>query len=240
MLNLTARIRVQRLFGALEKVASEGSGGPLQAKTAWPSHDEQVIAPDEDYYGLVSVKVMPVPRVPACEVSVEAQSPNVIDHVVNIAAYVSVTTEDTSVEYYRLTITEFRRDGTLKTYASVSEFSLYDSEGNNLVSNAFSAEYSANTYSDSPRNAFDGSKSSFWQSDWSGAPNTTNWLQVKVINAKPLTSFGITPRSDYNDFAHAFTLAKSTDGITWNTLAEYSGLSSGWTKGTERLFNLTA
>ena len=73
-----------------------GSGGPLQAKTAWPSHDEQVIAPDEDYYGLVSVKVMPVPRLPAAVASVESQSPNVVDHVVNIAVEVSVTAEDYS------------------------------------------------------------------------------------------------------------------------------------------------
>ena len=50
---------------------SGGSGGPLQAKTAYPSHSEQIITPDEDYYGLVSVTVKPVPRLPACMVSVD-------------------------------------------------------------------------------------------------------------------------------------------------------------------------
>lgn len=54
--------------------AGGGSGGPLQAKTAWPSHDEQVIAPDEDYYGLVSVKVEPVPKLQAVETRVEVAS----------------------------------------------------------------------------------------------------------------------------------------------------------------------
>lgn len=89
MLKLTARIRVQRLFGSLEKVASEGSGGPLQAKTAWPSHDEQVIAPDEDYYGLVSVKIMPVPRLPACVMSAKSDTNNIVDHVIGINAEMS-------------------------------------------------------------------------------------------------------------------------------------------------------
>lgn len=56
---------------AAEKV---GGGGPLQAKTAYPSHSEQIIAPDEDYYGLVSVTVKPVPKLPACVVEIKTPS----------------------------------------------------------------------------------------------------------------------------------------------------------------------
>lgn len=76
--------------------AGGGSSGPLQAKTAWPSHDEQVIAPDEDYYGLVSVKVMPVPRVPACESDLVTRFvyPNTIEQIVNIYSETSVSAED--------------------------------------------------------------------------------------------------------------------------------------------------
>lgn len=70
MIKLTGRIRSPRLAGSINMVPAEGGGGPLQAKTAYPSHSEQIIAPDEDYYGLVAVTVKPVPRLPACEVSV--------------------------------------------------------------------------------------------------------------------------------------------------------------------------
>lgn len=71
MIELYGQIKPQRLRGHLNVVPSEGgAGGPLQAKTAYPSHSEQIIAPDEDYYGLVSVTVKPVPRLPACEVKV--------------------------------------------------------------------------------------------------------------------------------------------------------------------------
>lgn len=75
MIELYGQIKPQRLRGRLNVVPSEsGAGGPLQAKTVYPSHSEQVIAPDEDYYGLVSVTVKPVPRLPACVASVETPS----------------------------------------------------------------------------------------------------------------------------------------------------------------------
>lgn len=51
---------------------SGGSGGPLQAKTAYPSHSEQIITPDEDYYGLLAVTVEPVPLFPACVMSLSS------------------------------------------------------------------------------------------------------------------------------------------------------------------------
>ena len=72
---------------------SGGSGGPLQAKTAYPSHSEQVIAPDEDYYGLVSVTVKPVPRLPACVVSVTEGADATVEIVARCGVGVSVSTE---------------------------------------------------------------------------------------------------------------------------------------------------
>ncbi len=94
MIELTGQVRVRRLTGTINIIPSEsGGGGPLQAKTVYPSHSEQVIAPDEDYYGLVSVTVKAVPRVPACEVSVESDVENLVETVVNIGACVSVTAE---------------------------------------------------------------------------------------------------------------------------------------------------
>lgn len=98
MIQLKGQIRVQRLSGKVNLVASSaGGGGPLQAKTAYPSHSEQIIAPDEDYYGLVSVTVKPVPKLPACVVSVAGetyQNANIQVVEINISAVVSVTTEE--------------------------------------------------------------------------------------------------------------------------------------------------
>lgn len=90
MIKLNAQIRVQRLAGKVLLIPSDGAGGPLQAKTAYPSHSEQIIAPDEDYYGLVSVTVKPVPKLPFCAVSVAEGITETVENVVNIAAVVSV------------------------------------------------------------------------------------------------------------------------------------------------------
>lgn len=104
MIELTGQVRVRRLTGTINIIAGEGGGGPLQAKTVYPSHSEQVVSPDEDYYGLVAVTVKAVPRLPACEVSVESGEPNVVENVVNIGAAVSVRvqryeTVETQIEY---------------------------------------------------------------------------------------------------------------------------------------------
>lgn len=94
MIELHGQVTTQRLHGQLNVVPNEGStGGPLQSKTVHPSHDEQIITPDEDYYGLAVVKVEPVPRVPACFADTGYQLPNVVETKVNIGAEVSVTAE---------------------------------------------------------------------------------------------------------------------------------------------------
>lgn len=64
---------IAEIAEALENKAA-GAGGPLQAKTVYPSHTEQIIAPDEDFYGLVSVTVKPVPRLPVASVLVTAET----------------------------------------------------------------------------------------------------------------------------------------------------------------------
>lgn len=90
MIELHGQIAPVRLHGQLNKVPSESSGGPLQSKTAWPSHSQQIITPDDDYYGLASVKVEPVPRLPACVASFAEGIHETVENVVNIAAVVSV------------------------------------------------------------------------------------------------------------------------------------------------------
>lgn len=95
MIQLHGQIRVIRLYGKINLVPSEGSqGGPLQAKTVYPSHSEQIVTPDEDYYGLVAVTVKPIPRLPACLSSVEYQGEIVVDSGAAITVESSVTAED--------------------------------------------------------------------------------------------------------------------------------------------------
>ena len=62
MIKLKGEVRLKRLYGEINLVPSSAGGGPLQAKTVYPSHERQIITPDEDYYGLVSVVAEPVPR----------------------------------------------------------------------------------------------------------------------------------------------------------------------------------
>ncbi len=65
---LIGQLYDHRIRGILNTVPSSGSV-LLQAKTAYPSHDEQVIMPDDDYQGLSLVKVIATPRVPMAETS---------------------------------------------------------------------------------------------------------------------------------------------------------------------------
>lgn len=91
-MTLQGQIKPISLQGSINVVPNEGdAGGPLQSKTVYPSHDEQIIMPDEDFYGLAVVKVEPVPRVPACFAETTYQLPNVVEMKVNIEAAASVT-----------------------------------------------------------------------------------------------------------------------------------------------------
>lgn len=96
MIELTGQVRVRRLTGTINIIPSEsGGGGPLQAKTVYPSHSEQVIAPDEDFYGLVSVTVKPVPRIKAFDLSVTGENSIVaVNSALLEFGAVSVTAED--------------------------------------------------------------------------------------------------------------------------------------------------
>ena len=94
VIKLKGRVDAQRLVGKINLVPSENAGGPLQAKTVYPTHSEQSIAPDEDYYGLAVVKVLAVPKLPLCEVSVASEGENRVETVVNIGVVVDITAED--------------------------------------------------------------------------------------------------------------------------------------------------
>ena len=223
-IKLKGRVGVKRLAGRINLVPSENAGGPLQAKTVYPSHSEQTIAPDEDYYGLAVVTVKPVPRVPAC--------------------VASVVSFDDPYKQIRLTITNFSRGNVgMVDYANVGEFAIYDENCNNLALSS-GATYTANNNTSDcpPEQAFDGDVQTTWHSNW-GQSLTTNWLQVNLdsfVLKENIKAFGITPHDEraVPDCPWAFTISGSFDGTSWDTLYEHSGNTDGWFKGTERLFKL--
>lgn len=105
MIKLNAQIRVQRLAGKIMRTASDGAGGPLQAKTVYPSHSEQIIVPDEDFYGLSIVTVKATPRLPAfamsvCEGNGDIFYGDVVENVVNIAVGVESVTAEKYYTYF--------------------------------------------------------------------------------------------------------------------------------------------
>ena len=100
VIKLKGRVDAQRLVGKINLVPSENAGGPLQAKTVYPIHSEQSIAPDEDYYGLAVVKVLAVPKKPACEVSVKEGVDAVVETVANIGGTAVSVCEIVPSHYY--------------------------------------------------------------------------------------------------------------------------------------------
>lgn len=91
---LNGQLTRRQVWGDLKAVPATVGGAKLQAKTAFPSHAEQTIKPDDDYDGLAVVTVKPVPKLPACVVSVAEAKSNIVECVVNVAAVVSVTAEN--------------------------------------------------------------------------------------------------------------------------------------------------
>lgn len=81
---------LQAILDTVNALPEAGGGGELQELEVTPSHEAQEYIPVEGVAGYKKVTVNPVPRVPACVVSVESQSANVVETVVNIGAVVSV------------------------------------------------------------------------------------------------------------------------------------------------------
>lgn len=242
-IKLKGRVDVKRLSGKINLVPSASSGGPLQAKTVYPSHSEQAIAPDEDYYGLAVVTVKPVPRVPVAQSEfMEGMITwgEFFEEEMDISVEHSIEYKTITYSYYRLTITDFRRSGAQSQFASAVEFALYDANGKNLALSDGTQTYSASSESSSSETAdkaFDGNNSTMWHSNDRTAPNTTNWLQVKIRTPESeIIGFGIMPRSGYNDWPWKFTLDVSDDGVEWNTIYTHNGDDTGWAQMVERLF----
>lgn len=147
-------------------------------------------------------------------------------------------------KFYRLTITETYRNGgtTAQTFANLSEFSLYNADGDD-VAEASGCKYSASSsHSTGPvSGAFDNKTSTFWHSDWNNDVKKEHWIQVELPEAAIVSSLGLNTRSNtggYDDVPGSFYLSASNDGKTWAIVLEQQKLSTGWSPGVERFFTL--
>lgn len=144
-------------------------------------------------------------------------------------------------KYYKLTITDFRRDGSQVNYANVKEINLLDSNGID-ISRLDGANYSANSYynsNETPEKAFDGNLNTIWHSDWRDSPSYTNWIKISLPESKEAYTLVLTHgNGSYADFPAAFVLEGSDDDLTYTNLLSVEGLTSGWSMGTPREFEL--
>lgn len=104
MSKLYGQIKLKRLYGDVNIVPSNVSSANLIPLTIYPSHDRQVFATseDDDFDGFSVVTAEPVPRLPACVVSVTEGEQATVETVVNIGVGVSVTGEDVPVYTHAL------------------------------------------------------------------------------------------------------------------------------------------
>lgn len=98
MIELRGKISVQRISGSINVVPTSGSP-PLQGKVVIPNHDEQLIKPDDEYYGLSVVTVAAVPRIPFAVPSATYDKDHICNRIVNIVMETSAE-ELSGIQYY--------------------------------------------------------------------------------------------------------------------------------------------
>lgn len=142
----------------------------------------------------------------------------------------------TKYKYYRLTITDFRRDGEHKQFANIAEVKLYNEHGIN-ISLLDTPTCTANSYSytQEPDKAFDGNTDTYWQSDWSGNKQDTNWIKAEFSEPVAVYYLGIVTQTGYNDYPADFTFEGSNDDNEYTTLVSVSGITE-WAKGEEKTY----
>lgn len=143
--------------------------------------------------------------------------------------------------YYKLYITDFRRDNSIQNFANIAEFRIYDKDGNNIAKQegvVYTASSEVST--GKAEYAFDDNINTQWHTVWNGSlASTTNWLQVQLPDSVSAMSIGIVGgQGQYLDFINTFCLYGSNDGETWDVLLEQSDIYSGWSLGVERVFEL--
>lgn len=151
-----------------------------------------------------------------------------------------------SHRYWRINVTDWINAG----YLIIGEAELRDAGGTDQVPTMTAATTSGVTVSASNSfgfgfegwNGFDGSTANS-SNQWTvGTPASPEWVKVDfgAGNEKAVASYAIAPRdSDGATYApKTFTLDWSDDNSNWTTVNTQTGLTSGWTAGTLRVFTV--
>lgn len=141
-------------------------------------------------------------------------------------------------KFYRINISDFMRSGSVVNFACISEIYLYDADGNDVSKNEGCVYTASSSYNSAngPANAFDRVIGTLWHSLVNGC---AQWICIEFAEQTRIKSFGIMPRSDgFSDYINSFTFEGSNDGQTWDALLEQADIYSGWSQGTERVFEI--
>lgn len=174
------------------------------------------------------------------EKGVEVADGTPVTEYASLIASISGGSADTRTKYkyYRLTITDFRRSGTQQQFANIAEVMLCNEDLVNLCPITLGMVYTANSYygSSTPDKAFDGSKSTLWESNWNSGKEYTNWIKAQFPAAVAISYLGIVSRQDtYNDYPAEFKLEGSNDDETYTELLSVSDITE-WTGGEEKMY----
>lgn len=164
MIQLRGKLTVQRIGGSINVVPTAGNP-PLQGKIVFPSHEEQLVKPDDEYYGLSVVTVAAVPRIPCAEPIANYQSEIFVGRTIDLTGgvYTEVSEEADPYYYNREQLPEIpsdlknmypyivimRNSTYTRIYASKQKFYFYvDANGKRWLrtqSNAWDCRYTLNT-----------------------------------------------------------------------------------------------
>ncbi len=144
-----------------------------------------------------------------------------------------IVTQLPTYTYYRVSVSDFKRNGTSASFASFAEIHLFaedlTTKTTSDVSSTAGAVYTASSVyaaSNAAAAAFDGNTSTIWHSSTSSA---TSWVQIQLPSAVYLKSYTLTPRQDsWTDVADDFTMLGSNDGLNWTTLSNVSGAAGSF------------
>ena len=115
-------------------------------------------------------------------------------------------------------------------YVALSEFYLYDGEGNEIALNASNFSTNAQEPSEGPiANICDGDRSSFWHSTWSSGVGDYHYLKITLPAGQELTEFkfGYITRNTRQCLPGAIHIGTTNDNISFSLSGTY-GENMNW------------
>lgn len=141
--------------------------------------------------------------------------------------------------YFRLYATKGVHNGSSANYLCMAMFQLFNAAGQDFA-RTDGVVYTADSIDASgsePEKAFNGYPNYRYLSASSAFPH---WLCVQLPEAQELAYFVLCPRTSptYRDWPTDFELQGSNDGTAWDTLYTATNLTTGWSPGAKRYFEV--